>query len=270
MKITRYFVPERLRPYIHAVTVIEGRHPAPLVSRTIPHGYFEVTFNLGDPFAIAGNTENLYFLQQGKGILWGQLMQSWQYGLPPNTKLLEVKIHPWAIAAFTNYPVSELIEQAIAPEFVFGKEISELHLLDMPDDAAALGQVLDFFQNSLLLSGPFFKRSVLQQSCIDIFRHNGFVAIQSIKDRLKVSRRTIELQFQSRLGITATQFARKTRLRYVAATLANARPISFTSLAHECGYFDQSHFIRDFKAVTRQAPKSFFSENLCVDCFFEE
>jgi len=43
---------------------------------------------------------------------------------------------------------------------------------------------------------------------------------------------------------------------------------NLTSLAYENGYYDQAHFIKDFKEFTGISPKSFFSDNLKLSALF--
>jgi len=76
-----------------------------------------------------------------------------------------------------------------------------------------------------------------------------------------MSVRQLERRFRLVAGLSPKRLAVITRLQAAFALLdAGAEP-SLTDVAHRCGYFDQSHFIRDFRAVTGIPPGRF----LCDD-----
>lgn len=80
--------------------------------------------------------------------------------------------------------------------------------------------------------------------------------MSALADATKSSQDTIEKRFRRAVGMTPKHYARLSRLRYAAALF---RPgMCFTDLALDAGYFDQSHFIRDVKAVTGETPRQFF------------
>ncbi|MCH5690675.1 helix-turn-helix domain-containing protein [Niabella sp. W65] len=40
---------------------------------------------------------------------------------------------------------------------------------------------------------------------------------------------------------------------------------SFTEIAHDCGYYDQSHFIKDIRLFTRMTPKQLHQSLYCIE-----
>jgi AraC-like DNA-binding protein len=64
------------------------------------------------------------------------------------------------------------------------------------------------------------------------------------------------------------QLSRVVRLQATLKMLEQNKFSTLTSLAHENGYYDQAHFIKDFKEFTGMSPKSFFSGNLKLAALF--
>ncbi len=270
MKLNKYKVPTCLSDYILSFTVLEAENLANICTgRVIPHEYFELAFNLGETIFINRIGEEKYTVKKESAVFFGQIVESFQLQLPQKMKTLIVKIFPWAMTTFTKYPIAELRGQIILPEFVFGKEINEVYqqLGESSSDQAGIKILEAFFRRKVAEEN--IQNSVFQSVSSIIMQQKGFVSIKKIGQQLGISRRTIELQFQSRLGITSSQFARKTRLRYAAKMLSEKPSWSYTSLAHNCGYFDQAHFIRDFKALIEQTPKNFFRNRPFVEDFLK-
>jgi AraC-like DNA-binding protein len=84
----------------------------------------------------------------------------------------------------------------------------------------------------------------------------GAVRVRTLAQDLGVSQDALEKHFRRIVGASPKQFATIVRLRQ-AVELSRQSP-SLTALALDAGYYDQSHFIRDFRAITGDAPGHFF------------
>ena len=65
-------------------------------------------------------------------------------------------------------------------------------------------------------------------------------------------RRLIEL-FTAAVGMTPKRFGRILRFQRATA-LARSAALDWTRVAHECGYYDQAHLIRDFRELADVTP----------------
>ncbi|HET9155765.1 MAG TPA: helix-turn-helix transcriptional regulator [Myxococcaceae bacterium] len=86
-------------------------------------------------------------------------------------------------------------------------------------------------------------------------QHRGGIRIDALAAAVGLGQDALEKRFRAVVGATPKQLASLLRLRSVLRGLAPGRTLS--QLAIEAGYADQSHFIRAFRAMTGQAPRSF-------------
>lgn len=84
----------------------------------------------------------------------------------------------------------------------------------------------------------------------------GAIRVRTLARDLGVSQDALEKHFRRLVGASPKQFATIVRVRQ-AVELSRQSP-SLTALALDAGYYDQSHFIRDFRAITGDAPGHFF------------
>lgn len=84
---------------------------------------------------------------------------------------------------------------------------------------------------------------------------HGAVRIATLAKRLGTSQDPLEKRFRRLVGASPKQLASIVRFRRVVARYATTGTLS--ALAHDAGYFDQSHLIRDFRAFTGEAPERF-------------
>jgi AraC-like DNA-binding protein len=82
----------------------------------------------------------------------------------------------------------------------------------------------------------------------------GAVRVEDIAAALGVSRQHLALQFRQQVGLTPKLFARICRFRHASATLRENADRDVAAVALDCGYFDQSHLIRDFHDFAGTTP----------------
>lgn len=81
--------------------------------------------------------------------------------------------------------------------------------------------------------------------------------LKQVQADLKISERSLERLFKSYIGISPKLYSRICRFQSALKTLRTANFNALTEIAYLENYFDQSHFIRDFKYFTGTTPKSF-------------
>lgn len=86
-----------------------------------------------------------------------------------------------------------------------------------------------------------------------------------------VTRKHIASVFRREVGITPKALARLHRFKSVLELMAGKKSIPWTELATHCGYYDQSHLIRDFQTYTGYSPGEFIrlarpdSQSIVID-----
>lgn len=85
---------------------------------------------------------------------------------------------------------------------------------------------------------------------------NGNIRIEDLAREANLSQSALERKFRRTVGSSPRKLASIFRLRYAIDRYQAGSPLS--DVAHEAGYFDQSHFIKDFRGFTDQTPQAFF------------
>ena len=85
----------------------------------------------------------------------------------------------------------------------------------------------------------------------------GNLPIQELADAAGLSLRHFQRRFRKLTGLNPKHYARICRIGHAVHRKELEPEASWTALAHESGYADQSHFIRDFKALTGTLPSGF-------------
>lgn len=166
-------------------------------------------------------------------------------------------------ARFFAEPLHELTGQTIAlGDVVRRAELSALTgaIGDAPDHAHRIARLEAFLLARLRPEAP---DPLVDAAVAAIRRARGALRISALADELGISHDPLEKRFRRAVGASPKQLASLLRLRSVldarAAAGDRARvDVSWSRLALAAGYFDQSHFNREFRAVTGASPARFF------------
>lgn len=174
-----------------------------------------------------------------------------------NSRTLLVELSPWEVYGKLGIPLSEITNQSVGlDEFFPASRIAELI------EAAEYSQDAPVGQHH----GPWarFWETLPQRevgfpfvpAAARMMATNHQQSIRSLADCFGTSLSTLERGFRQCVGVSPKEFA--SLLRF-AQSLALEQRISLADRALESGYYDQSHFIRDFRRRTGTTPKRWFA-----------
>ena len=71
--------------------------------------------------------------------------------------------------------------------------------------------------------------------------------------------------FRNEVGLAPKAYCRVARFRNVIATLEGRKDVDWSDVALSCGYFDQSHFVHDFKEFSGVTPSEYLRERVSAN-----
>jgi len=235
------------------------------VERLIPGGRTEMILNFGHPMQflapgelsdgtavrhahVMGQRNRIYYAKQGGG-----------------TDLLGVRFKPGGISAFTSLPVSDLLNQIIPAEDVLGILIKdwEDRLAEEKNDAGRI-HLLDSLLMKIARDTTAEWQSVI--NAVDTIRKSSTVSVNVLCNENGSYYKKLERAFLKYIGYTPKNYCGIVRFnKAIRQVYVNKK--SLTSVCYDCGYYDQSHFIKDFRQFTGTTPKHFQAENHSIAGF---
>jgi len=88
-----------------------------------------------------------------------------------------------------------------------------------------------------------------------IYQSKGTIRVKELNEKLFISQSPFEKRFRKVVGTTAKKFASIVRFNSVLDNLNETK--SLTEICYENNFFDQAHFIKDFKQFTGDTPENF-------------
>lgn len=238
-------------------TFNEGPHER---ERIFPDGCIELIFNCSDEFKKFDNEVDFHI--QPPCFIHGQLKTYFELQALGKISVFSARLNPAGLQPFINFDVDSFTGNLLTMSQVWGKDGEQLEkeMLACNDHHERI-VVLEKF----LLS----KRQALKidnapvEYCVDAMEKSiGAISIDKLADELEIGKRQLERKFTAAVGISPKLLARVIRFQNILQLIENKEFKSFTTIAYEGGFYDQAHFIKDFKDFTGLNPKQYFSENL--------
>jgi AraC-like DNA-binding protein len=98
---------------------------------------------------------------------------------------------------------------------------------------------------------------------------HGAVAVEALAEEIGWSRRHLGVRFREQVGLPPKLLGRILRFDRVVALLGRSEPERWAEIAYDCGYYDQSHFNRDFRQFAGATPTDFLASRLPDGAGFE-
>jgi AraC-like DNA-binding protein len=256
-----------LQPFVKCFWTLEAEaSPSPVRQRVVPDGCMEMIFNYGDRFY--QYPEDGSCILQPQSFIFGQITSFLEIAPSGTTGLVATRFLPEGLAPFLDCTVASLENKAVAIQDIFGKAGSELEQTIIHSKSNR--QRIELIENFLLarLEKPGTIDNIARACVETILKAQGQLEVTELADKLNIHRRNMERKFRTAVGMSPKQLSRVVRLQSALKLLEKNKYSNLTSLAYESGYYDQAHFIKDFKEFTGISPRSFFAENLKLSALF--
>jgi len=187
------------------------------------------------------------------GVMRGRFSQL----LTDKGRVFGIKFRPGAFYPFITSPVSAFTDSSISLGAAFGTEGAVL-----PGAILALeheGEMVDCAETFLRARCPERDETVgVITAIIDrIIADRDITTVDGLVGRLNLNRRTLQRLFSRYVGVGPKWVIRRYRLHEAAERVAASDVVDWPALALNLGYFDQAHFIKDFKAIVGKAPADY-------------
>lgn len=236
--------------------------------KIVPDGCIEMTFNFGDK--IKRYTSENDFILHPNTMVMGQRTKSY-YILPVgNVDTFAICFYPLGFTNFVKTTLENLVDKEIPIAELFGQgEANELEqqMIQAINTQQRINIIEKFLLKKFNLKNTI--NNIVRSTVDALLMSNGTTPINIIlKDNIS-KRRQIERHFKKQIGISPKQLCKAIRLQTTLQLLLNKESETLTDIAYESEYFDQSHFIKDFKELVGVTPKDFLdNENMLLSALF--
>ena len=254
---------DSLKELIKEIWIYENNDPIPSTQKIIPDGFSEIILHYGDPYEI--NLGSRWELQSNQ-LFSSQISKFFYLRNTGNSGMIGIKLYPTAFYEIFEISVQGCTDKVLPlQEVLTESEIpitaSGFQYLPTLTKVASLEDWLEGYR-------PNYQpkvRSMVQE----IMAKNGLVNLDQLAQNSGFGLRQAERLFKKAIGITPKFFSRIVRFNHIFKII-EAKEESWISIALQSGFFDQSHFIKNFKEFTGEDPSSYgFDEKNLANFFLK-
>jgi AraC-like DNA-binding protein len=245
------YTPHRLlEDTVKCFWIHEGTYPFESRQDITPDGCVELIFNFGTPYRLL-TTDPPTVLPPA--IIVGFQDKTLPILLHGAVQVVSARLFAWGAMALLQDNVDTLTNEVTALAAPWDGLIETLRSRVTAGQYELAAKALEEF----LLKRAILRKYDLEliQTAAKMLHHTkGECRIADLADYCQVSVRQLERGFRRIIGTSPKIFARTVRFEQAQRRLMFDPDADLTQLAHECGYFDQAHFIKDFKAFAGKTP----------------
>lgn len=236
--------------------------------KIVPDGCIEMTFNFGDK--IKRYTSKTDFILNPNAMVMGQRTKSFDILPTGNVDTFAICFYPIGFANLVKMSLEKLVDKETPISELFGQveaDILEQQMIQAADTRQRIDIIEAFFLRMLIEKNTI---SNIVKSTVDVLlKTNGTTHINVLLKEDITKRRQLERHFKKQIGISPKQLSKAIRLQATLNLLLNKKTETLTDIAYESEYFDQNHFIKDFKDLVGVTPKDFlYNENMALSSLF--
>lgn len=172
-------------------------------------------------------------------------------------RVFGIKFKAGGFFPFFGEPVSHLMDRSLEPSRIFGNDAARFEsdiFASNEMDAMVIAA-----ERLLLAHRPPDDPNVVRVAAMvaSIAEDRCLTSVEELAERNGLTKRALQRLFQHYVGIGPKWVINRYRLHEAVAQLQAGTPIAWTELALALGYFDQAHFIRDFRKLVGRTPAQY-------------
>lgn len=243
------------------------KEDTPTKNTIVPDGCMKMIFHYGDPYN--HYDEKGASIALPRSFVIGQLTRPYIVQPTGETGTFFVCFHPNGFIPFATFPIKEMENTAVPLEQLFGKngQILKEAILHASSTVERIHIIEDFLIQRLRNTKTI--DNIVKSTIETILTGNGQLSVTELSKQHQVNRRQLVRKFSSDIGLSPKQLSKTIRLQATLKMLLTKDVKSLTDLAYENEYFDQAHFIKEFKEFTGLTPKEFYGDDLKMSLIFD-
>jgi AraC-like DNA-binding protein len=209
----------------------------------------------GIPALIFQEEPNSFFDNKGQHFpqlfLYGQSTKYQEHGVLGNFKIVGAYLQPIALKTIFNLDAFELSNQNISFENIVAEP-----LLEQLVNTISVKEKIKAISHLFLKQIQKAKRNDKKAEFATMLLQNG-KTVKDIQMEMNLSERSLERLLKQYVGMSPKMFSRIIRFQSGLDSLRQMNFTNLTELSYQNEYFDQSHYIREFREFTGTNPKNF-------------
>lgn len=178
-----------------------------------------------------------------------------------HASFIAVRFRHNALRHFCNCPISEMIDTHVTAADIWGKAGQEIE--NRIIETQTIEEKIELLNHFLLIQLAMHNKTQhawLDGSLSQLYERQSRYSLDTVIQQTEISTRYFQKIFKHNTGVSPKYFQRTARFEHVLRTLLLTKNRHYLDVALAYGYYDQAHFIKEFKQFTQCTPLEFLQE----------
>ena len=204
-----------------------------------------------------GCTDIIFKIDKTRGTyagLFGTMTTFIEVDYPTSMQMFGIRFKPAGITAFTRVPVDEFTDRDV--ELALVETLFDKSFYETLPEKQSMEEIIAHTNNYLInrLSCLYhFDKQIIRAVDL-IFSAKGQLSSAKVASDVCLCQRHFERKFKSAIGVSPKTFAKIVRFKHALRCLRNSSYQDLLTVALECGYYDHTHLIKDFRDFSGETP----------------
>jgi AraC-like DNA-binding protein len=246
-----------LDEFIRSIWFCRSDPRAHALERVLPIGAAQLIVNLKEDQTRVYRPEQGFACQTTSGtVLSGVQSRYCVIDTAETECVLGVAFHPGGTVPFFRIPAHDLRDASIPLELLWGRQAADLReqLLAAPGPHAKLAAMERALAEAWKPAAP---HAAVAFALKAFHQRSDRTSIAAVAVRIGLSPKRFIERFKAAVGVPPKHYCRILRFQRALAAGARGDAVDWTRIAMDCGYFDQAHFIHDFRAFSGITPTGY-------------
>lgn len=253
--------PPPLSQYVELLTWYADYQPDYAHERLLPQGVVELIIDLTDPPKFIYDNDSLAVTQTcRKAWIAGLRHEYITISAVPGSSMLVIRFKEGMAYPVLQMPIGLLKNQVLPADLALNPDINRLHeqLVNAPTPEDKFAFALQFIVERLRRSKEIHPAVVFAVE--KILADPAQVTVDAIARKTGWSHKHLVALFDKFVGVSPKEFVRISRFQKAIFDIGNEAVVDWSRLVYDCGYYDQAHFIKDFKRFSGLSPVAYLGE----------
>jgi len=249
-----------LSEFVNVFWLYNSYHPPHKMGRVLSDGTMELIINLNDDLIRVYDQNNQDQFQSYNGsLISGPRLNFTVIDTACQSSTIGIHFKIGGALPFIGIPSMELYNEHVPLDSLWGRQANEIREQLLEENTAdAKFRILEQFLMKIMTRESVHHPAVL----IALRKFQAFPqkwSISSMAEQLGLSQRRFIQVFKEGVGLTPNQYCRVQRLQNVSRFVEEQEVVDWTEVALHFGYYDQAHFINDFRTFSGLSPAKYHS-----------
>lgn len=247
-----------LNQFIEVFIYFERVEHAHAVDRFLPNGDTEILIDFHDTPQFIYDNNTLKEIQACNHV-WASGLRTEPITIPSGNgaAMMVISFKKGMAAPFFPFPMEEISDSVVDADLVWGRDFGDLRerLLDEKDVDLRFRMVEEFLLRK-------FAAKLNPNPCVafavsEMIERPDRISIAKMNAKIGYSQKHFTEMFRKQVGVTPKSYLKIMRFQKAVRSIDAAESVDWGTIAHDCGFYDQAHFIHDFKHFSGFTPEQY-------------